>query len=66
MISLEKPLRLAVETDAHALVDLVNFAGEGLPLHVWTGRAQDGEDSWDVGRARQAEKAREGQVVVVD
>jgi len=66
VIPLEKPLRLAVEADAHALADLVNFAGEGLPLHVWTGLAQDGEDAWAVGRARQAEKAREGQVVVVD
>ncbi|WP_217352375.1 hypothetical protein [Ruegeria sp. HKCCA6948] len=46
MIPLEKPLRLAVEADAHALADLVNFAGEGLPLHVWTGLAQDGEDAW--------------------
>ncbi|MES0827642.1 GNAT family N-acetyltransferase [Ruegeria sp. SCP11] len=44
----------------------MNFAGEGLPLHVWTGLAQDGEDPWAVGRARQAEKAREGQVVVFD
>lgn len=66
MIPLEKPLRLAVETDAHALADLVNYAGEGLPLHVWTGLAQDGEDPWVVGCARQAEKAREGQVVVFD
>ncbi|MDP5217122.1 GNAT family N-acetyltransferase [Ruegeria sp. 2205SS24-7] len=66
MIPLEKPLRLANAADAHALADLVNFAGEGLPLHVWTGLAQDDEDPWAIGRARQAEKAREGQVVVVD
>ncbi len=66
MIPLKKPLRLATEADAHALADLVNFAGEGLPLHVWTGLAHDGEDAWAVGRARQAEKAREGQVVVFD
>jgi ribosomal protein S18 acetylase RimI-like enzyme len=66
MIPLKKPLRLAVEADAHALADLVNFAGEGLPLHVWTGLVQDGEDPWAVGKARQAEKAREGQVVVFD
>jgi ribosomal protein S18 acetylase RimI-like enzyme len=66
MIQLETPLRLALEADARALADLVNFAGEGLPHHVWTGLAQGDEDPWDVGRARQAEKAREGQVVVVD
>jgi ribosomal protein S18 acetylase RimI-like enzyme len=64
VIPLENPLRMAVEDDA--LADLVNFAGEGLRLHVWTGLAQDGEDPWAVGRARQAEKAREGQVVVID
>ncbi|WP_085807419.1 GNAT family N-acetyltransferase [Roseovarius albus] len=66
MIQLEKPLRLAVEADAVALAELINFAGEGLPLHVWTGLAQEGEDPWEVGRARQADKAREGQVVVID
>ncbi|WP_375550854.1 GNAT family N-acetyltransferase [Rhodophyticola porphyridii] len=66
MILLKKPLRLATEADANALADLVNFAGEGLPLHIWTGLAQDGEDPWAVGRARQAEKARDGQVVVFD
>jgi len=66
MIPLQQPFRIANEADAHELADLVNFAGEGLPLHVWGGIAQDGQDPWDVGRARQAEKASEGQVVVVD
>lgn len=66
MIELEPPLRLANESDAKQLADLVNYAGEGLPHYVWTGLAADGEDPWAVGRARQAEKAREGQVVVVD
>ena len=66
MIPLQQPFRVANEADAHELADLVNFAGEGLPLHVWGGLAQDGQDPWDVGRARQAEKAGEGQIVVVD
>lgn len=66
MIPLQQPDRIANDADAHQLADLVNFAGEGLPLHVWGGLAQDGQDPWDVGRARQAEKASEGQVVVVD
>ena len=66
MIALDSPFRLAHEDDAHALADLVNFAGEGLPLHLWTGLAKDGEDPWVIGRARQAAKARDGQVVVVD
>ncbi|SLN17880.1 putative acetyltransferase [Roseovarius gaetbuli] len=66
MIELERPFRLADEKDAHSLADLVNFAGEGLPLHIWTGLARDDEDPWEIGRARQAEKARDGQIVVMD
>ena len=66
MIPLQQPFRVANEADARELADLVNFAGEGLPLHVWRGLAQDGQDPWDVGRLRQVEKASDGQVVVVD
>lgn len=66
MIRLEPPLRVASEADAKALADLVNFAGEGLPLYIWEGLAKDGQDPWDVGRARQMQRVREGQVVVVD
>ncbi|MGI3187111.1 GNAT family N-acetyltransferase [Nioella aestuarii] len=65
-LELDRPLRLARDTDAAQLAELVNFAGEGLPLHVWTGLASDGQDPWDVGRMRQAEKARQGKIVVVD
>lgn len=66
MIDLEPPLRLANEADACELADLVNFAGEGLPHYVWMGLAEEGQDPWEIGRARQAEKARDGQIVVVD
>ena len=66
MITLEPPIRPAKSADATELADLVNFAGEGLPLYLWNGLATDGQDPWEVGRARQAEKAREGQIVVVD
>jgi len=66
MIRLEPPLRVATEADASELADLVNFAGEGLPLHIWTGLATAGEDPWEVGRNRQRVKARDGQIVVVD
>ncbi|WP_104838913.1 GNAT family N-acetyltransferase [Sinorhizobium fredii] len=66
MIRLEPPLRIATEADARPLADLVNFAGEGLPLYIWEGLAKDGQDPWEVGRARQIEKARDGQIVVVD
>ncbi|MEX0351357.1 MAG: N-acetyltransferase family protein [Paracoccaceae bacterium] len=66
MIALDSPQRLATAADAPQLADLVNFAGEGLPLHIWTGLARDGQDPWEVGRTRQAEKALEGQIVVID
>ncbi|MEM6482022.1 MAG: GNAT family N-acetyltransferase [Pseudomonadota bacterium] len=66
MIELTPPLRLATEADATQLADLVNFAGEGMPLHLWKGLAQAGEDPWIIGRDRQAAKARDGQIVVVD
>jgi ribosomal protein S18 acetylase RimI-like enzyme len=38
--------------DADALAELVNFAGEGLPLYLWTRMAKEGEDPWTVGQAR--------------
>jgi ribosomal protein S18 acetylase RimI-like enzyme len=46
--------RPATKQDAHALAELVNYAGEGLPLYLWTKLAKAGEDPWDVGRARAA------------
>ena len=66
MIPLLPPLRVATPSDAAALADLVNFAGDGLPLHLWACMAENGQDPWAIGRARQAEKAEDGQIVVVD
>ena len=66
MIKLRPPFRLANEADSTQLADLVNFAGEGLPLYIWKGLAVHGKDPWEVGRARQEDKVREGQIVVVD
>ncbi len=66
MIALAPPLRLARTDDASVLARLVNYAGEGLPLHLWTQIAEPGEDPWAVGARRQAQKAEEGKVVVVD
>ncbi|OWU83374.1 GCN5 family acetyltransferase [Oceanicola sp. 22II-s10i] len=57
---------MATTRDAAELAELVFFAGEGLPLHVWTGLALPGQDPWDIGRARQAEKAGAGEIVVAD
>lgn len=66
MIPLAPPLRTAVPSDAPQLAELVNFAGDGLPHYVWTSLATNGEDPWDIGRARQAAKARDGTIVVED
>ena len=45
-------LRPAVRKDARALAQLINFAGEGLPLYLWTELAEPGEDAWELGRSR--------------
>ncbi len=66
MVNLAPPLRRATPEDAAELADLVNFAGEGLPLYLWQGMAKPGEDPWQIGRARQAKKAAEGQIYVID
>lgn len=66
MIDLIPPFRLATPDDAADLAELVNIAGYGLPVHVWTEMARDGRDPWEVGRARQADRAARGEVVVAD
>lgn len=52
MIDLEPPYRQARPEDAPVLAALVNMAGEGLPLHLWSRIAERGRSPWDVGRAR--------------
>jgi ribosomal protein S18 acetylase RimI-like enzyme len=44
--------RAATPEDADALAVLVNMAGDGLPLYLWTRMARPGEDAWQVGRSR--------------
>lgn len=34
------------------MAELVNMAGEGLPLYLWTNMAVEGQSPWDVGRER--------------
>ena len=48
------PFRRATVEDAPILAELVNYAGDGLPLHLWGKMAAPGESAWDVGRARAA------------
>jgi len=52
MIELIPPFRLAEAKDAPALAELVNFAGEGLPLYLWDRLKQPGQTGWDVGLER--------------
>lgn len=48
------PFRRATRDDAPVLAELVNYAGEGLPLYLWGKLAEPGETAWDVGRRRAA------------
>ena len=45
-------IRQATADDAYALADLINFAGQGLPLYLWKNMAEPGETAWEVGRRR--------------
>ena len=45
-------LRPAQVVDASVLAQLVNYAGEGLPLYLWEKMAADEQTGWDVGRQR--------------
>lgn len=47
-------IRHAAPQDAGAMADLINFAGEGLPLYLWRRMAEPGETAWEVGRRRAA------------
>ena len=44
--------RAATPDDASALAELINFAGEGMPLYLWGRMVEPGETAWDVGRRR--------------
>jgi ribosomal protein S18 acetylase RimI-like enzyme len=52
MIALEFPYRPAVAGDAFEMAELVNMAGEGLPLYIWTEMAAADEDPWEIGQNR--------------
>lgn len=45
-------LRPGRPDDAGVLAELVNYAGEGLPLYLWERLAKPGESAWEVGRQR--------------
>ena len=47
-------IRNATTSDCAELAELINFAGEGLPLYLWQQAAAPGEDPWKIGRGRAA------------
>lgn len=47
-------LRPGRREDANLLAELVNYAGDGLPLYLWGKLAGPGESAWEVGRKRAA------------
>ncbi|MDH4316555.1 MAG: GNAT family N-acetyltransferase [Gammaproteobacteria bacterium] len=49
---LDSPYRAATPQDAVAMAELVDIAGEGMPLHLWTGMAGEGESPWQIGQQR--------------
>ena len=53
-MTLDPPFRPALIEDAPILAELVNYAGDGLPLHLWSRMAAPGESAWEVGRRRAA------------
>jgi ribosomal protein S18 acetylase RimI-like enzyme len=52
--TLRAPFRRGAVDDAATLAELVNHAGEGMPLYLWGNMAGPGETAWDVGRKRAA------------
>lgn len=52
MIKLSAPHRYATQDDAQPMAELVNIAGEGMPLYLWANMAEPGVSPWDIGRQR--------------
>lgn len=57
MDGLSPAFRPASKEDAPTLAELVNMAGEGLPLYLWAKMAKPGEDPWVIGRGRAEREA---------
>lgn len=49
---IDEPYRLATVDDAVAMAELVNIAGEGMPLYLWSNMAGEGISPWQVGEQR--------------
>ena len=51
-VNLPAGYRPANLDDAFAMAELVNMAGEGLPLYLWANMAVEGQSPWEVGQER--------------
>ncbi len=54
---LNYPCRRATPADAQAMAELVNMAGEGLPLYLWSRMAAPGQSAWELGQERARREA---------
>ncbi len=52
MSEIAPPYRRAEPDDALPLAELINMAGEGMPLYLWERMKEPGETVWDVGQRR--------------
>lgn len=52
MIDLPDNYRPATKDDALPMAELVNYAGEGLPVYLWNKAIEPGTTVWDVGQQR--------------
>jgi ribosomal protein S18 acetylase RimI-like enzyme len=51
-ITLHPPFRRATPDDAAPMAELMNMAGEGIPLLIWSGLAEPGQSPWQAGQQR--------------
>ncbi len=52
MSLLKPPFRQATPDDSAALAELVDIAGEGMPVYLWTRLAEPGVSAMEIGRQR--------------
>ena len=49
---LHPPFRQAHKGDAKEMAELINFAGEGLPVYLWSSLGDGSKSVWEIGRER--------------
>ena len=52
MVKLQPPYRMATPDDARAMTELINYAGEGMPVYLRTKMADGDVSPWEIGRQR--------------